>query len=108
MIKKILGLLLLFIGLAIIFYGLYTSYNIFTAKSQPPEIFTIEEKDKIAPAGTQGFQDQMEKMLEEQLKGLLPTDSIPKTLNLVAWSIFAGILIFAGGQISSLGIKLIR
>jgi hypothetical protein len=33
---------------------------------------------------------------------------LPKLLNLLSWSIFAGILIFAGAQIAGLGIKLIK
>jgi len=47
-------------------------------------------------------------MLGEQLKGLLPTDMLPKISNLAIWSILAWILIFGGGQISSLGIKLLK
>jgi len=51
---------------------------------------------------------EVEEMIGEQLKGMLPVDFIPKLLNLLAWSMMAGILIFAGGKISSLGIGLIK
>lgn len=99
--KKIPGLILLFSGLIVILYGLYSSYNIFTVKNQAPEIFT-EQKSTVLPSG------QIEQLLQEQLKGLLPTDSIPQLLNLMSWSIFAGILILGGGQIAGLGIKLLK
>ena len=46
-------------------------------------------------------------MIGEQLKGIIPVDSVSNLLNLIAWSIFAAILIFGGAQIASLGIKLI-
>lgn len=95
MIKKILGFVLLFAGLIVIIYGLYSSFNIFTAKTLAPEIFTFEAKE------TQDVQAQI-------LKEILPTESLPILLNLMTWSIFAGILIFGGAQISSLGIKLLR
>ena len=107
-IKKILGLVLLFVGLAIIFYSLYSSYNIFTAKTEAPEIFMVEEKEEVEVPGAGDIQAQIQRMIGEQLKGMLPAGSIPQLLNLIAWSIFAGILIFAGSHISSLGIKLIR
>lgn len=105
--KKILGIVLLFAGLAVILYGLYSSYNIFTAKSQAPDVFKIVKKESAAPAKT-GIEAQAQKLIEEQLKGLLPADSIPQLLNLISWSIFAGILMLGGGQISGLGIKLMR
>jgi len=50
----------------------------------------------------------MEKMLSEQLKGVIPTDTLPKILNLIVWSMLAGLLIFGGSQIAGLGIKLIK
>ena len=107
-IKKILGLVLLFVGLAIIFYSLYSSYNIFTAKTEAPEIFMVEEKEEVKVPGAGDIQAQIQRMVGEQLKGMLPAGSIPRLLNLIAWSIFAGILIFGGAQISSIGIKLIK
>lgn len=108
-VKKILGLVLLFAGLAVIFYGLYSSFNIYTAKTTAPEIFTIEEKESsLLPGGVQDIQAQMQQLIGEQLKGILPADSMPTLFNLIAWSIFASILIFGGAQISSLGIKLIK
>lgn len=108
--KKILGFLLLFLGIAIIFWSLYSSYNIFMAKKPPPEVFKVEEKmTQKTPAKTGNFdiQAQMEKIFSEKIKGLLPIEFLNKILNLIAWSIFVGILIFGGGQIATLGIRLI-
>ena len=109
LIKKILGLILLFVGLAIIFYALYSSYDIFSAKAVAPELFKIEQQsESISPGGTQDLQAQIQKMLQDQLKGMLPADSIPQLFNLISWSILAGILILGGSQIASIGIKLIK
>lgn len=104
--SKIIGYLLLLLGIAIIFWSLYSSYNIFTAKIKAPEIFEIPKKEKALPAARPEF--QLEKIISEQLKELIPADTITKILNLIAWSIFMGILIFGGSQIANLGIKLIK
>ncbi|MBI2450227.1 MAG: hypothetical protein HYV47_01675 [Candidatus Nealsonbacteria bacterium] len=106
-VKKLIGLILLLAGLAIILYSLYSSYNIFTAKTSAPDIFKFEQV-KATPNAQQGVEAQLQNLLQDQLKGLLPTDSIPGLLNLMSWSIFAGILIFGGGQIAGLGIKLLK
>lgn len=112
--RKIVGFALLILGLLIIFWGLYSSYNIFTAKTEVPEIFKVTEKQVplVERGETQGWQTQIESMvggmISEQLEGLLPSDFLPKLFNLIAWSIFTGLTIFAGTQIASLGIKLIK
>ena len=107
---KIFGLILLAAGLAIIFWSLYSSYNIFTAKTAAPEIFAAQKGAATSPTGkgSQNIQDQVQQMIGEQLKGLLPTTSINQLLNLIAWSIFAGILIVGGSQISNIGIRLLK
>ncbi|MFH1841187.1 MAG: hypothetical protein ABH800_00170 [Candidatus Nealsonbacteria bacterium] len=102
---KISGFLLLFLGLAVIFYSLYSSFNIFTAKTEAPEIFVLEKQDSVSGGS---LQIELQEAISEQLKGFLPANSLPKLFNLLAWSIFAGILIFAGTQVSILGIKLIK
>lgn len=108
-IRKILGLILLFGGLAIIIYGLYSSYGIFTAKNEAPVVFETPKQLNVVQKGSdQDLQSQLQNLLGDQLKGLLPADSVPQLLNLLSWSIFAGILILSGGQISGLGIKLLK
>ncbi|MDI6603291.1 MAG: hypothetical protein QME57_04265 [Patescibacteria group bacterium] len=109
-IAKIFGWGLLIFGVIIIGWTLYSSYNIFTGKVVLPEFFEIpaEKQISIQKETTQDIQAQLQQMLEEQLKGILPVDTLTKLLNLVVWSILAGILIFGGSQISGLGIKLIK
>ena len=96
-------------GVVIILWGLYSSYNIFTGKARLPEIFKLEEEKTAAPQqGTiSDLQTQVQETVGEQLKELLPSNTIPKLLNLITQSILAGILIFGGAQISGIGIKLI-
>jgi len=112
-IKNIIGWSSFFIGLLIIFWTLYSSYNIFTGKSSPPEVFKIEKKEVVSlkkkvPTTIEEIQQQIGEILAEHLKEILPEEFLIKILNLISWSIFTGILIFGGSQISSLGIKLLK
>lgn len=105
--RQIIGWLLLFAGVAAIVYGVYASFNIFTGKAGAPQIFT--QQAAVTSSGTSsGVQVQLEQFVQQQLKGMIPASSIFGMLNLLAWSIFAGILIFGGAQFASLGIKLIK
>ncbi len=109
-IKKLIGWLLLIAGLIIIAWALYSSYNIFSAKDEAPEIFSssarLEDGDKVEEE-IPDIEEQMKQMMEEHLESLFPKSFGPRFLNLITWSIFAGILVFGGGKISIIGIKLI-
>ena len=111
--SKIIGWLLFSIGLLIIFYGLYSSFNIFTGRSSPPRIFVFvqEETSSLEKEPLTGKIDEKEiitEMISEQIKSIVPLNFSEKLLNLISWSIFAGILFFGGGKIAGLGIKLIK
>lgn len=113
--QKISGGILLIIGIIIICWSLYSSYNIFIGKNPAPEIFKIGEKklltsddNKIKLNSPAEIQKQMEKIIGEQIKEIIPAKTITTFLNLISWSIFASILILAGSKISSIGIQLIK
>ena len=113
--QNLAGWTLLLVGIAIIFWASYLSYNIFTAKTAVPEVFKMPGETKNltpspgkTPANQVELQKEMEKMVGEQLKELIPIETLPKFFNLISWSLFAGLLIFAGSQIASIGIKLIK
>jgi len=113
--EKISGYIFLLIGVVLIAFGLYQSFNIFTAKVEPPEIFTFSNLEKVGIIEEQksgDLQAQAEAMMQEQIKEIVPFDdlfaSLPMLLNLISWSIFMGILVFAGAHVSGIGIKLIK
>jgi hypothetical protein len=107
--SKITGWVLLIAGVILIGWVLFSSYNIFTARAELPEFF-VESYGGPAEASGEGGEipSQIQQMISEQLKGIIPADSIIKLLNLVVWSMLAFILIFGGSQIAGLGIKLIK
>ncbi len=98
------GWMLLFAGLGIIAWSLWQSFNIFTGKINPPDVFEVTEnntKNLNLPPN--------QKLLEKILLNQIPIQELSvKTFNLIAWSIFVGILIFGGAKISQLGIQLLK
>lgn len=111
--QQIIGWVLVFGGLAVVFYGLYTSFFIFTGQKEAPELFSSKEQSVAASmpslqaGSTAEAQELAAQLLQQQLGGIFPADSINRSFNLVAWSIFAWILIMGGGQIAGIGVKLL-
>ncbi len=110
--NKIIGYILLAAGLLLIVWTIYQSYNIFTAKVSAPFIFRVQAVAKTSESAGGNLQEllqqQMQQELQKQIGQILPADTIPKILNLVSWSILAGILIFAGGTVAGIGIKMVK
>lgn len=113
--KTFVGWALLAGGLAIILFSLISSYNIFTGKEEIPQVFkegVEKETEQVQSQSPQNFQEQiqqtMQQALREQLSQILPQGTIIKLLNLTCWTVLAFIFIFAGSQISGLGIKLLK
>ncbi len=115
-IKNLVGAVLLTTGVGIILIALFFSYQIFTGEKSAPGVFTSTERDpqKETTDNTTSLtlEEQMEVVMEEQLQknigNILPLEKINKMLNLISWSVFAGIAILGGGRIGGLGIKLLK
>lgn len=118
-VQKVLGLVLLTAGLAIITWGLYSSFQIFTAKVQPPEIFALPfqgtpaQETSPTKSGINSLLGgligvDIEKVVGGEIQKILPADYLPRLLNLLSWSVFSGILFFGGSQMAGLGIKLMK
>lgn len=116
MVNKLFGWVLLTAGLLIIGYCFYSSWAIFTAKKEAPQIFKLVQEQSPAvnqkKSGQAAAQAQMEQAMQAQIQGaigqMLPAGSIPKILNLASWSIFAAILVLIGGKVGELGIRMLK
>jgi hypothetical protein len=108
--KKIIGWVLLVSGLIIIFSDLYSSVNIFTARTSPPSVFKeiALNGSAVNPSSSVLSQEDLQKMMAEQLSKMIPQNYIFKLMNLTSWSIFAWILVLIGGKVSSIGVSLLR
>jgi hypothetical protein len=104
--SKIIGWVLLIAGLILILLTLFYSYNIFTAKSAAPEFFEVPQEEALTQEGDiLDIQAQIQQMMEEQLKGMIPPESVIQLLNLAVWSMLAFVLIFGGSQIGGLEVQ---
>lgn len=112
--NKIIGYILLFVGILLIILTLYQSYNIFTGISQPPLLFKIEESAPVVKSQSgnggilQELQEQIKGGVAKQVEQIIPIEAVSKVLNLFIWSTFAWLLVFAGAQVAGIGIKLVR
>jgi len=106
-----MGYILILAGLAIIVFAVFQSYNIYTGKSSAPLVFQAPSAQNVSSGAgldiEQQIQNQIDQSVQKQLNQILPPAAITKTFNLVSWSFLAFILIFAGGTISGIGVKLI-
>lgn len=102
--NKVIGYVLLFVGILLIAVPLYQTYAIFTGKTQPPAMFKQAEVVKNNNPSSFDIQQQV----QNAMNNLLPAESINRLLNLSAWLILSFILMFGGRQLSGIGIKLIK
>lgn len=103
-INKIIGYILLLMGLLLIAVPLYQTYAIFTGSSLPPQVFKVPAPVNPS-AGANPFDIQQQ--VQKGVMAVLPIELINNILNLAGWMILMLILIFGGKQIAYLGIKLL-
>jgi len=103
--NKIIGYILLAIGILFIILPLWQTYNIFTGKSLPAQIFVsptpLKADSNVSPTDIQG-------QVQNALIKVLPVNSINNTLNFVSWMLLIWIFIYGGGKIAEIGVKLIK
>jgi hypothetical protein len=121
-VKKFAGWIFLAAGAGLVIWSIYSSFNIFLGKKESPQLFKTEMAQPGAqcPQAAQSepgqqaqpMQEEVKSIVEgqvaEQIRKVIPPEFITKILNLTSWSIFVAILIFAGGQIAGIGIRLLK
>lgn len=120
--QKIIGWGLVGIGVALIFWVIIASYNIFTGAKDAPRIFRIENQSQTEQClqisqtnqnqQFQAMQEEVKKIVEGQLKNQIkdffPPEFIAKIFNLTAWGIFAWLMFLAGSRVAGIGMKLMK
>jgi len=92
--EKIVGYVLLAIGVIVIFFSIYQMWVVFTGGSPPPELFNFS--DVSVPAA------QGQNIL------LMSGQELSKLAALAFWYILMFFILWAGGKIASLGVDLLR
>jgi hypothetical protein len=95
---KLVGYVLLIVGLIVIFLAIVWAYSAFTSGSSRLSIFRWDnQKIKISSSDNEPPQ-----YLE------VPGDQVSKTINIMLWLTLMFFLVWAGAQIANLGVKIIR
>ena len=110
---SVIGYLLLTLGLLLIIFSLWQSYGIFTGQQQAPEVFKLPPASQSPSSNTsspsaQDFQQQINAQISQQFTQLLPVRTVTQMFNMFIWLLLATLLIFGGGQMAGLGIKLLK
>ena len=89
----------------IIILPLWQTYNIFTGKSLPAQIFmkpiSLKADKNVNP-------NDIQAQIQNALIKIMPVDYIDNTLNLASWLLLMWIIIYSGGKIAEIGVKLIK
>jgi hypothetical protein len=95
---KLVGYVLLIVGLIVIFLAIIWAYGAFTSGSSRLSIFHWDnQKIKITSNDNEPPQ-----YLD------VPGDQISKTVNILLWQTLMFFLVWAGAQIANMGVKIIR
>ena len=103
--NKIIGYILLSIGILLIVLPLWQTYSIFTGQSTPPQVFV---KPKALTVNNNVSVLDIQGEVQNALIKVIPIDFIDNTLNLSSWLSLGWILIYGGGKIAEIGVKLIK
>jgi len=103
--NKIIGYVLLLVGVLLIVMPLWQTYNIFTGKAQPAQVF---QKSVAIKTASQTSVLDIQGQMQNALLNILPIDAINNSLNLMSWLILMWVLIYGGGKIADIGVKLIN
>lgn len=107
-IKTLLGWLLIFSGILLVFWSVQETYNNFTGKSEFPEVFQSEVIEEVKETAGNSVEDQMGSIIREQIQNMIPQDTTTKMLNMVAWIMLATFFVFSGSKIVGMGASLLR
>jgi hypothetical protein len=93
--EKIVGYILLAIGIIMIFFSVYEMMRVFTGGSPPPNLFNFSD-----------ISIQMSEQAEGTL--LVSGEELNKLAAMAFWYMLMFFIMWSGGKIASLGVSMIR
>lgn len=112
MTEKIIGYILLAVGILVIVSPTVAAYQVFTKQATPVEVFHFSGISMdISKALSQGMPEELIKSgytLPPMQQEIISADMINKPINFFTYLFFMGFVASAGVKIAGLGIQLIR
>jgi hypothetical protein len=103
-VRQFLAWTLVIMGLFIVFWDIASSYYFFSAQQEFPKVFIdnpISTTNNVS-AGT-AVQDQIGNIVKDQIKQMIPENTVTQLLNMASWIVFASFLLWAGGKLVGMG-----
>jgi len=101
--EKLIGYILLILGVTAILFSVLNVYQVFTKKAQPIDLFSFEsvslDLSKLAEQAPENADLKQE---------LLSSDKLNKPLNIAAHLFFMGFVASTGFKVANLGTQLLR
>ncbi|OGM21539.1 hypothetical protein A2714_00275 [Candidatus Woesebacteria bacterium RIFCSPHIGHO2_01_FULL_38_9] len=110
--EKVLGYILIALGVIVMLLATFSVYQVFTNKSQPVNIFNLPgiSIDMSDLVGSDLSPEEIAQLREQKsLKtDLISPEIINKPLNLIAHILFMGFILNVGFKVAALGVGLVR
>ena len=110
--EKIVGYILLILGIAVIIISVASVYNVMTGKSKPAQIFTSKGISLDLAALTGGLtSEQRENMARQDLSTItevVTPELLNPALNLISHLFLMGFIASAGFKVAVIGTTLVR
>lgn len=104
--EKLVGYLLLAIGIVVILYSAISVYSVFTGQAEPFALFHFPALT-IHPAASSGFEKTALPIAIPSME-LIPASMVNQIANLAAYTMLMSFVSTIGYKIASLGIQLLR
>ncbi|NWG09973.1 MAG: hypothetical protein HXX80_06710 [Nitrososphaerales archaeon] len=92
--EKVIGYILLAVGVTMIFLSVYFMFSVFTGSTAPPMLFNLPDIFITIP----GIGNVL----------LIPGGEISKMVAMSFWYLLMFFIMVAGGKVASLGVSLVR
>lgn len=103
-VRQLLAWILIVIGLFIFFWDIATSYYYFSAQKEFPKVFLNAQTTEINNVSSgNAIQDQIGNIVKDQIKQMIPENTVTQLLNISSWIMFASFMLWAGGKLVGMG-----
>ena len=111
--EKIIGYILLILGLIIIFFSGFSVYQVFTKQAKPAQLFNfkgigLDTSSIISNSLPPEFAQMVPKNSGGATQEIIPPALLNESSNIFAHLMLMGFLMSLGAKIASLGIQLVR
>jgi hypothetical protein len=115
--EKVLGYILLVVGICIIGLAAFNIFGLLTERTQPVQFFdfdglSIETPSLVPNTSIPGVSDQLDELFGEsaqpQTTEIIPKTMVNQTLNLFVHIFLVGFFVNVGFKVASLGNQLVR